>query len=225
MSAVSTKLKPKPPEKPATVLKIDLTFDLSAVRGVLDAALGATGPDRRAMHEYMAQFVGRLTTEDLEDEVGTKHKTANALGAEPTHFFAKAAGSVKASGTDDGVTMTMQRAGLSRAFFTYHLRPIRSRLLTIPIKKESYGKRAREFKDLKWRTFTKEDKAAGKTDTAGLVLGRPAEEKGGMFIALFAGTKKATVPQDRKILPSDEEWLKAAGIGLTAYLKAKLSNA
>ncbi len=206
------------------MLKIDLTFDLSAVRGALDAALGAAGPDRRVMHEYMARFVGRHTTEYLEDELGTTHKTASALGAEPTHFFAKAAGFVRASGTDDGVTMTMQRAGLSRAFFTYHLRPIRSRLLTIPIKKESYGKRAREFKDLKWRKFTQADKNAGRTDTVGLVLGRPPEYGDGMFIALFIGAKKTTVPQDRNILPSDDEWLAEASAGLTAYLKAKLSN-
>lgn len=187
----------------------------------------AAGPNRKPMHGFMAQRVEETTRDYVDSEVATDHRTASRLGARPTRFYPRAAGSINAYGLDDGVSLVMQRAGLSRAFYTYVITPKHGpKWLTIPVNKQAYGKRARDFRDLKWRRFTKEDVAAGKSDAAGLVLGKPAakgsKKRGvqrGMFVALFRAAKKTVVPQDRKILPSDEQWADAAEEGVWSYFQ------
>lgn len=213
------------------MLFLELTLDLRNVRDTLGAVMEAAGDDQSKVNRRIAESIEVTTQRYLAEERGTQHETAVRLGADPRHFYAGLARFVSASSNEDGAELTMPRQGLSRAFFTYLLEPRHGpKLLTIPIKKESYGRRARAFKGLKWRTFSDEDVADGKSDTAGLVLGKPAARankkkgiKGGMFIALYRGAKRATIKQDRKILPSDQEWLKAADDGVAEYIDHLLS--
>ncbi|MDB6133301.1 MAG: hypothetical protein JWM59_1544 [Verrucomicrobiales bacterium] len=213
------------------MLFLELTLDTRNVQETLNAVMEAAGDDQSKVNRRVAQSIEVATQRYLAEERGTQHETATRLGADPTHFYAGLARFVSASSNGDGAELTMPRQGLSRAFFTYLLEPRHgSKLLTIPVKKESYGRRARTFQGLRWSKFTDEDVAEGRSDTAGLVLGKPAgranKKKGvraGMFIALYRGAKRATIKQDRQILPSDQEWLGAADAGVAEYIDELLS--
>jgi hypothetical protein len=184
----------------------------------LERVRALTAGEASQAGEAMAAGVEQTTRRHVLALGTSRHDTALSLGASPTGFLANAAGTVQAHATTDGVELTMQRAGLSRALRDYDLRPIRSRLLTIPLTAESYGRRAREFSGLKWRSFSAADVAAGKSDRAGLVLGQPPEAEGGMFHALFAGARRAFIPQDRTLLPEDEDWLDSLEAAAWDYL-------
>ena len=69
------------------------------------------------------------------------------------------------------------------------IRPRRAKLLTIPIAPQSYGKRARDFKDIHRR---------------GMVLGQ--ETGGGGFLPLFALAKEVTLPARPWLLIYDPDW-------------------
>jgi|GEM_PF-4326500 len=179
-------------------------------KGALTGLRALCAADRTIVHQAMAAGLEAATAAHVGSLGRGKSNTSGNLGAAPTNFYSKAAGSIQGNGTANGVDLTMQRAGLSRAFRDYDLRPLRSRLLTIPVAAEAYGHRAREFSGLKWRTFTDAQVAAGKSNKAGLVLGRPPADPGGLFLALFRGAKKAHIPQDRSLLPTDEAWFDSA---------------
>ncbi len=202
-----------------TMALLTLTITAEGGEAALAAVSALTSADRTAAHQVMAAGVERLTQAHLQAVPSVKNTAAN-LGASPSGFLKKAAGTVQGTGDATGVMLTMQRAGLSRAFRPYDLVPRSGRLLTIPVDAEAYGKRAREFSGLKWRTFTDADVAAGKSDRAGLVLGRPAPEPGGLFHALFRGARAVHQDQDRSLLPSDEAWLEEMAEGALSLLDA-----
>lgn len=197
-----------------------LTLSVSVEGGeeALRRVSALTQADRTAAHQVMAAGVEEMTREYLLAKPSDKG-TAAKLGATPTGFYKKAAGTVEGRGDASGILLSMQRAGLSRAFRPYDLVPLSGRLLTIPVDAEAYGKRAREFSGLKWRRFSDADVAAGKSDKAGLVLGRPAPEPGGLFHALFRGARKVHQDQDRTILPDDAAWLDAVALGAVMFLE------
>jgi hypothetical protein len=179
-----------------------------------------SGPERQGTHAVMAAAMEDLTRGYLLAAPSVKG-TAQKLGATPSGFYKRAAQTVEGRASSGGASIIMQRAGLSRAFRPYDLRPIRGRLLTIPVDAEAYGRRAREFSGAQWRRFSEEDVAAGKSTHAGLVFGRPAPEKGGLFHALFRGVKKVSQPQDRNLLPSDQDYLDTVTLAALEALAGK----
>ena len=201
------------------ILMALLTLTISQEGGeeALRAVSALTAADRTAAHQVMAAGVERLTAAHLLAVPSAKGSAAK-LGASPSGFFKRAAGTVQGQGDGTGVMLSMQRAGLSRAFRPYDLVPKTGQLLTIPVAAEAYGKRAREFPDGKWRRFSEEDVAKGRSDKAGLVFGRPAPEPGGLFHALFIGVKKVHQDQDRTLLPSDQVWLDEMAEGALSLL-------
>ncbi|RYD32260.1 MAG: hypothetical protein EOP86_16120 [Verrucomicrobiaceae bacterium] len=203
------------------MIELAYSIPLGPVLHSVEAVARAVGRghERGILHQAIARRLEEVTRDYLDQERGTTHSTARKLGAEPTGFYKKAAGSVVAKGDSSGVVLTMQRAGLSRAFRDYHIRPRWGpKLLTIPVDKEAYGKRARDFTGLVWRRFGRDSVAAGYSTYAGLVLGRPGGGPGGSFKALFRGAKYAFIPMRRSILPSDAEWSNAAEEGVYDYI-------
>jgi hypothetical protein len=196
---------------------LTLTISQEGGEEALRAVSALTTADRTAAHQVMAAGVERLTQAHVMGLPSTKGSAAK-LGASASGFYKKAAGSVQGKGDGTGVMLSMQRAGLSRAFRPYDLVPKAGQLLTIPVAAEAYGRRAGEFGDGKWRRFSDEDVAAGLSDKAGLVFGRPAPEPGGLFHALFIGVKKVHQDQDRTLLPSDQVWLEEMAEGALSLL-------
>jgi len=82
------------------------------------------------------------------------------------------------------------------------IKPKTAKALTIPLTRESYGKRARDFNDLEFRPATKK----AKPNIIG-VLGRASP--GGGFAALFALAREVTLPARPWLMvyPADEEYL------------------
>src|SRR6478609_4174118 len=88
-------------------------------------------PDRLA--KAVGEHVLALVREYFAEEKGTDHRTATRLGAKPTHFYKRKSRQVSLSVVDGQAVIFMPRAGVSRAFSTYILKPTRGRvLMTIP---------------------------------------------------------------------------------------------
>ena len=200
---------------------LTLTVTVEGGEEALRSVSALTRADRTAAHQEMAAGIEEVTRGYINALGGGRKGTAAKLGAASTGFYRKQGSLLQATGDATGVRLTMPRAPFSRAFRAYDLVPRSGSLLTIPLTAESYGKRAREFGGLKWRQFSDEDVAAGKSTHAGLVLGRPAPEKGGLFSALFRGARQVHQDQDRTLLPDDADWLDAMALGAVNFMDGR----
>lgn len=82
------------------------------------------------------------------------HQTAEMLGAKPTRHLEKAYQSIESGSSDAAAVIRIPRASRLRAAFgDYVVRPgSGKKFLTIPVHKDAYGRRAREFDDLFFAT-------------------------------------------------------------------------
>lgn len=175
---------------------------------------GAITGERRDFFRYVSTSIGETTREHVRAIAPLRHKTARALGASPTRHLTRAAAAIEGQFSDTGATLVFPRvSGLSRAFRDFNLRPVTPgiRFLTIPASARAYGKRAREFSGLKFEMVTAD------------FNGRTALRRALVFpdgaIAYFL-VKRAFIPQDRTLLPSDQDFATAAEIGARDYIKA-----
>lgn len=193
-------------------MSLATTIDVSGeaqVRQML-AKLQGQLTDRTILHKSIAGYAETLTRQHLKVLAGTRHKTANRLGAQPSGHLARAAESVTSDGTDQAAVVSVVSPGLRRAFGPMTIQPRNgAKYLTIPAAAESYNRRARSFNDLRVQVF-----------------------KGGRLLALVRDGKdgaraqvlywlKTTVsqPQDRSLLPADDEFAQAAYAGVRDYLR------
>lgn len=158
---------------------------------------------RKLLFDLVAVEAELLTRRHLRDmhRDPSRHKTANALGAEPSGHYLRAARAVT-SGTDrKGAFVEIpSEFGLSRAFRDYEIKPVDAKYLTIPANKESYARRAREFDDLKVVKF-----ASGT-----LALARRERKK---TVVMFWLVDRAEIKKDRTLLPSNKDFQESAEIG------------
>ena len=200
---------------------VNLIFDLSPVAAELERLTVGLGHKPARLLKYMTANVATVITAHFREEKGTVHETAHRLGAYATHFYARKANLVswRVNATEGDITFPA--SGASRAYTDYKLRPTGGRqLLTIPVHKDAYGRRARSIRGMKWRRFDREDQQAGRTTLAGLVLGKPPRRKGGTFIAYYRGVREVFIPRNPRLMPKDEEMDMAAEIGVEDYLEA-----
>jgi hypothetical protein len=103
---------------------------------------------------------------------GLNSSRANRLGGKRTNYFAGAARGTSWSATSDTVTVSINQVGIRQRVFGGKITARTSKFLTIPACPEAYGKRAREFGDLKYIIFPKGGPAlvrvTGKGDAAKL---------------------------------------------------------
>lgn len=165
--------------------------------------------DPTELNEEIARKVEQLTKLHLAGEARKRHRTANALGANPTNILSRAAESPEASADREGVILTMRPAEvLARAFRDIEIYPRNGKKwLTIPIHRRSYGKRAREFKDLFFLWPAEEGSP--------FLVERAAN---GNLIFLYLLVRKVTQKQDRTLLPSDEAYLDASELAAEEVL-------
>lgn len=160
--------------------------------------------DRAVLHEALGKSAGNLTRDHLINIAGTRHDSANRLGASPTGHWAEAAEKMEVESNADTATITINQVGIGRVAHDVTLRPGGGRTyLTIPVAAESYGTRAREFAGLKMV-------ANGRT---GVLLAPGVDGK-----VLFALVTEVTQRQDRTLLPSDEAYLRAGLDGVEDYV-------
>lgn len=75
---------------------------------------------------------------------------ANALGGKRTHFYSDAMKATFSSGDDEGATVTVAALGIRQRLLGGTIKPREGKYLTIPARAEAYGRRAREFQNLKF---------------------------------------------------------------------------
>jgi hypothetical protein len=180
----------------------------------VNEVIGAAGGDRRDLHRYVSTQVAEAARDHVRFLVPTRHATARALGAQSTRHLSRAAASIEGQFDSRSAYLTFPRTtGLSRAFRPFNLRPVTPgiRFLTIAASARSYGRRAREFGDLEFDVI--EATVGGRTAMRRALVfpdGTPA----------YWLVRKADIPQDRTLLPSDETFATAAEIGARDYIKA-----
>jgi len=139
----------------------------------------------------------------------TRHTSAEALGATPTGYLSRAAEQTTSQATSKGAEVTVRGEIFKRWRGPVTVTPKRARLLTVAINAEAYGKRARDFKNLKL--------VKGKSGSLALVktTGRGKNKK---IVPMFALLKKAVLPQDEGLLPGPKRRAETAEKTARDYL-------
>ena len=168
--------------------------------------------DRTGLHSYIAPQAEKLTVQYLEAIAPGRHATANRLGATPTDHLLYAAQAIESGYDADAAWITFPRiTGLSRAFRSFELIPLNGKKwLTIPAIKSAYGRRAREFSDLKFVPLGEDGQLAALVQRA---------KSNGRFIVVFWLKKQVRIEQDRTLLPSDDAYRSSAEIGARNFIR------
>lgn len=153
------------------------------------------------LNQRIAENVEVFTRDYLRILQGLRHRTADALGAQRTGFFERAAESPEGRGTSDAAILTLSPgAAFARAFGEVTIQPGPGReYLTIPVNAASYGRRAGEFEDLQFIM----------TGKGVPVLAKP-QDRTRILVVFYLLVKEVTQKQERDLLPSDEDWLAMA---------------
>jgi hypothetical protein len=197
-------------------VKIDIGGKLKP--GVARVVSALEGEGRIELNHAMGLEVQAVTYHHLRDLAGSRHNTADRLGASPTGFLAQAAEKVGAAdavtSVADAAVLTINHPGMMRAFEDVTITAKAAKALTIPIHRLAYGHRAGEFEGL----FVLGGK---KFDTGKNIL---AMKDGDDIIPMFLLVHSVHQPQDRSLLPTDEEWQDAAVEGAENYLREALGE-
>ena len=163
-----------------------------------------------------ADSLAETVRDHIRREAAGRHRTASRLGAMPTHHLERGARETVASRDGRQAVVTVPIPGITRAFGDLHIRPQNAKALTIPINSVSYGMRAPELADRGWNLFTQSSRQG---PGAGVPFGR----KAGMpsAVALYLLRNSADIPQDRSLMPSDEEMGEALAYGVTMAIEAE----
>lgn len=146
----------------------------------------------------------------------------NKKGWLSTHFYSRAARATSWQTVSGGIVVSVNQIGVRSRFFGGTIRPVKRKMLAIPIDAESYGKLPGDFS--KESLFVFHDKKSGKT-----FLMRRLEETDGRgknkatttrMQALFLLTRSVTQQENRSILPSDDELNDVASEAIIKRLEA-----
>ena len=147
-----------------------------------------------------------------------RHRTATRLGATSTGHISEGAANIRMEKDGGKAVVTVPIPGITRAFGDLHVRPKDAKALTIPINAVAYGMRAPELADRGWSLFTLPAKQG---PGAGILFGRKAGAKSA--VALYLLRESADIPQDRGLMPSDEEMGDALAYGVEKELERVMS--
>lgn len=200
------------------------------VEGVeqVKAALGAAfTPDaRRRMTLEIGYNVQERTADHIAQASVTRHRTADRLGAPHSRFLEFAPGRVRSVGkfvnedgtrgfieprdaTESSVDIVIGNTpGLSRAFHDLVITPKKAKALTIPINAVSYAKSVKKVKAEGYSIHRE-----------GRIL--KGDKGGGDTIPLYVLCGRVTVPQDRGLLPLEEEIAKWAAKSASKFMRAE----
>lgn len=134
----------------------------------------------------------------------------NALGGQRSHFYGDAAKATSSSGDESGATVTVATQGIRQRLLGGTIRAVNGKYLTIPARAEAYGKRAREFKDLRFVKLRGDRAMLVQADSQTVHFGRrkdgaatPGSVKGGLV--MYWLVPSVTQGPDRSVIPSESE--------------------
>jgi hypothetical protein len=178
---------------PSIALKLEFSGDtkLTLLREEM------TFPEKLEFADQVAGGIEELTRSHIATAAATRHTTAQRLGATPTNYLLNKASSVEALGTPGSVLLTVSGDIFKRTFQPVTVTAVNAKMLTIPWSAEAYGKRAGEFSNLFVYVSKKGDGQAFL-----------AQRDGKTMKFLFLLKRSVVLPQDRGLLPADEEIFK-----------------
>lgn len=163
-----------------------------------------SGPERAQLSRLMGEAVREKTRGHLIGLAGSRHATANRLGATPSGHLAMAARAVEGAPIEadaSSATVTISHVGLNRAFGDVTIVPKSAKALAIPLIQQAYNRRPRQMSE---PMFVLRSKKSGKSFLA------IAQGKGEPPLLAYLLVRSVTQKQDRTLLPSDGEWQAAA---------------
>ena len=183
----------------ASVLEFKTELDSAGIDRLVSAMSGA---GRRTVMGNVAKEMGVLTRRHIGSVAGSRHKTADRLGATPSgHLLqGESASVVKDDATEETATVEVPIPGIRRAFRPLTIMPRDKQCLTIAIHAMAYNRSVDDLKRDNIPIFRPKGKNILATTDAS-----------GNMIPLYALAMSAMIPQDRELLPSDEEYAKTAG--------------
>lgn len=191
--------------------------------------------DRTELNRSIAAVSEVLTRRHIAEVAAPlRHTTAKRLGAKPTGYLNRRANAIESSGTREEAII---RLGGAPEIFARVDGPViiraKEKLLTIPATAEAYGRRAGEFSDLRFVMFPSGAKALIRAPghkrgpervrpVPKIRAGRGSSEKrrqGPHPEVVFWLRDEVELPQDRGLLPSEDQYTQAAELGARDYLK------
>lgn len=199
----------------ARAFQIDISLhdDITPILRELVARL----EDRKELHQYIGMDAESLTRDHVRQAAGSRHTTAERLGARPTGYLERAEQGIESAGDSQAavVSLTGDVDIFSRAFGEVEVRG-HGKKLTIPAHADAYGKRAGELGELKvlvWRA------AGGYTSALG------TEDESAERTVYFWLVDQVTLPADEGLLPTSEQFAAAAETAALDYIGTLLRRA
>lgn len=163
--------------------------------------------DRTQLNKYIGASAEAGTRMYLRKIAQDKHTTAKKLGATPTGYLTKRAELVEGSGNRDRAKIIVTGAIFKRVFGPVTVTARKKKMLTIPWRAEAYGKRAGEFGKELFVYRSRQGRAF------------LARNVGGILQLLYLLKRSVVLPQDRSLLPSDEQFSQMAELAARGYLR------
>jgi hypothetical protein len=132
------------------------------------------------------------------------HKTARSLGAASTGVYEEAArGTSQPDVSSEGVTISIHQVAIAQRFFGGTIQPVTAKFLAIPARSETYGKRPREFENLRFILFKSGAGAlVSKEAPEGTRRTRIAGSSQQLGLIFFWLVKQVTQQPDPTVLPT-----------------------
>jgi hypothetical protein len=175
-----------------------ITLDISDRVSTELRAIADGLQDKAPLHAQIAADAEAFVKARGAATAASEHKTATRLGATPTGHLEDAYRAIEGQSSATEALLLVPAAGrLAAAFGPVTIRPKKSKYLTIPVTKDSYGKRAGEFGGnlIFLRVGPKKQAvlARRQKDTR---ADKPLE-------VLYILAKESRIPEDRNLIPFD----------------------
>ena len=169
----------------------------------------------RALREEVLPIIGRAASGEVRSHLfELDRERPNAMGARRTHFYARAARATNYRLQAGGVVVSINHLGLALRFFGGTVKPVNAKALTIPAAPEAYGRRAREFGDLKPFLFTPRP---GRKAFGGLKRGKGRDAK-----VLYWFVREMEYSGDETVLPTAAQIADAIETPVLSYVNRKV---
>jgi len=179
-------------------MSLGLAIDLEdSISGIL-AAVGASLDDRTLLNDKIGQDELTLVQEHLKALSYDRHDSANRLGAQPSGFWENAAGQTTLHADAQQAVVSVKHPGIGRALHDVTIVPgAGKQYLTLPLLAVAYNQRAAGLDNL----------FVIRSHESALFLARheDADKESGLEI-LYLLVRSVLLPQDRTLLPTDEEF-------------------
>jgi hypothetical protein len=139
------------------------------------------------------------------------HKTARGFGVSPTGVYEEARAQTQEPQLESGgVSVSINQVAIAQRLFGGDIEPVNAKFLAIPARSEAYGKRPREFENLRFILFP--SGAGALVEKGG---GKKANLEGLVYFWLV---KHVHQEPDPSVLPEESAMLDAAMANAQSYI-------